>query len=148
MEAELGALLVNCQRGASTRMTLIEMSHAQQPTPEVTESATWDGFINDNILQRRLRYIDMRFYWVRYRVIQGNFLVYWMDGDHNLADYFTKHHPTNHHRAQRSIYLVPTAYISKYACYMYPIDLRGCFESLPAQGKGRWTNTVSLLREK
>ena len=39
----------------------------------------------------------MQFYWFRDRVIQGKFLVYWMAGEHNLAYYFTKHHPTSHH---------------------------------------------------
>ena len=40
MEAELGALFVNCQRGAVMRMALIEMGHAQPPTTAVTDSAT------------------------------------------------------------------------------------------------------------
>ena len=80
MESELGALFVNCQRGAVTYMALIEMGHAQPPTPSVTDSATGDGFVNDNILQRSSRAIGMRLYWVRDRVIQENFLVYWMAG--------------------------------------------------------------------
>ena len=78
-------------------MDLIEMGHAQPSTPAVTYSATGDGFDNDNIRQRRSRSIDMRFYWVRDRVRQGKFLVYWIAGKHILADYFTKHHPTSHH---------------------------------------------------
>ena len=56
-EAELGALFVNCQRGAATRMALIEMGHFQPHTPAVTESATGDRFFNDNIRQRRSRAI-------------------------------------------------------------------------------------------
>ena len=36
----------------------------------------------------------MQFYWVRGRVRQGKVLVYWMDEEHNTADYFTKKHPT------------------------------------------------------
>ena len=106
-EEELGALFVNYQIGAAMRMVLIEMGQAQPPTPAVTDSATGGGFFNDNIRQRRSISIDMRFYWVRDRVKQGKFLVYWIYGEHNLADYFTKHHPTSHHRAQRIIYLVP-----------------------------------------
>ena len=123
MESELGALFVNCQRGAATRTALIEMGHAQPPTPEVKDSATGDGFFNDNIRQRRSRAIDMHFYWVRYRVRQGQFLVYSMAGEHNLADYFTKHYPTSHHRSQRSINIVPTADARNYAFYISTIDL-------------------------
>ena len=124
------------------------MGHSQPPTPAVMDSATGDGFFNDNIPQRRSRAIDMCFYWVIDRVRRGQFLVYWMAVEHNLADYFTKHHPTSHHQSQQGIYLVPTVDASKYACYMSPIDLLGCVESLPAQGNGRWTDTVSLLHEK
>ena len=74
------------------RMALIEMGHSQPPTPAVTDSSTIDVFFNANICQRRSRAIDLRFYWVREKVRQGKFLVYWMAGEHNLADYFTKHH--------------------------------------------------------
>ena len=49
MEAGLVALFVNCQRGAATRMSLIDMGHAQPPTPEVTDSVKGDRFVNGNI---------------------------------------------------------------------------------------------------
>ena len=52
MEAELGSLFVNFQRGAATRMSLIEMGHTQPLSPSVIDSATGDGFVNDNIFQR------------------------------------------------------------------------------------------------
>ena len=116
MEAELRDLFVNCQRGVATRMDLIEMSHAHTHTLEVMDSTTGDEFIDENIHQLRSRTIGMRFYWVRYRVRQGQLLVYWMSEEYNLAEYFTKHQTTSHHRAQRSTYLIPTSDISKYAC--------------------------------
>ena len=40
----------------------------------------------------------MRFYWIRDRVRQGQFIVYWRNGDSNRADYFSKHHPATHHK--------------------------------------------------
>ena len=97
MESELVSFFFNYHRGAATRMALIDMGHAQPPNPEVMDSTTGDGFFNDNIRQRRSRAIYIRFYWVRDRVRQGKFLVYQMDVEHNIADYFTKHHPTSHH---------------------------------------------------
>ena len=97
LEAELGALFVNCKRGAAMCMLIIEMGHSQPPTPAVTDSATGDGFVNDNIRQRHSRAIDIRVYCLRDRFRQGQFLVYLMAGDYNMADYFTKHHPTIHH---------------------------------------------------
>jgi hypothetical protein len=47
----------------------------------------------------------MRFYWVKDRIKQGEFLIYWRRGIDNLADYFTKHHPAAHHRRMRALYL-------------------------------------------
>ena len=71
-----------------------------------------------------------------------------MAGEHNIADYFSKHHPASHHQSQRRIYLVSTADARKYACYRSPIDLQVCVKSLPAQGNVQHTDTVSLLCEK
>jgi hypothetical protein len=48
--------------------------------------------------------MDMRFYWIKDRVKQGQFNVYWGPGFHNLADYFTKHHSPAHHKRMREIY--------------------------------------------
>ena len=49
MEAELGAPFVNYQRSSSARMLLIDMGHDQPPTPEVIDSSTGDGCVNNNI---------------------------------------------------------------------------------------------------
>ena len=95
MEAELGALFVNCQQGAYMCIALIEMGRPRPPTPAVTDSTTGGGFVNGNIWQRISRAIGIRFYWVWDRARQGQFLVYSVTGEHNLANYFTKHHPTN-----------------------------------------------------
>ena len=62
MEEELGALFVKCQRGDALRNALEEMGHHQTPTPVVTDSATSDGFVNNNIRQKKSREIDMIFY--------------------------------------------------------------------------------------
>jgi hypothetical protein len=49
--------------------------------------------------------MDMRYYWIRNCVRQGQFLVYWSCDQGNLADYFTKHHPATHHRLMCPVYL-------------------------------------------
>jgi hypothetical protein len=49
--------------------------------------------------------MDMRFYWVKDRVKQGQFHVYWGPGYQNLGDYFTKHHSPAHHKKMREIYI-------------------------------------------
>jgi hypothetical protein len=107
-EAEVGALFYNAQDGSMLRTTLIELGHPQPATPIQTDNEVAEGIINDKVKQRRSKAIDMRFYWVRDRVRQGQFRIHWKSGKENLADYFTKHHSPAHHRQVRSTYLHPT----------------------------------------
>ena len=51
--------------------------------------------------QKRSKAIDMRFYWVRDRVNQNQFLVYWIPGANNVGDYVSKHHSLAHHQTMR-----------------------------------------------
>jgi predicted transposase YdaD len=87
------------------RTTLEELGHPQPATPMVTDNSTAAGIANDTVKQKRSKAIDMRFYWVRDRVRQGQFHIYWRKGALNKADYFTKYHPASHHRQIRSSYL-------------------------------------------
>jgi hypothetical protein len=108
-EAELGALFYNAKDAAWLRTTLIDMGHPQPPTPIQTDNVCAAGIANDTVKQRRSKAIDMRFYWIRDRIQQGQFLVHWRKGADNLADYFTKHHSPSHHRLMRPLYLHPAA---------------------------------------
>ena len=49
--------------------------------------------------------MDMQFYWLRDRIRQGHFHVYWKQGILNLGDYVTKHHSSKHHQAVRPTYV-------------------------------------------
>ena len=104
-EAEVGALFHNAQDACMIRNTLEFLGHQQPATPIQTDNACAEGIANDTVKQKRSKAIDMRFYWIRDRVKQGQFVVYWRKGADNLADYFTKHHPTSHHRRMRPLYL-------------------------------------------
>jgi hypothetical protein len=104
-EAELGALFFNGQEATTLRTTLLELGYPQPPTPMQTDNVTAAGIANSTVKQRRSKAVDMRFYWIRDRVRQGQFLIHWKPGTDNYADYFTKHHPTSHHRRIRSQYL-------------------------------------------
>jgi hypothetical protein len=48
------------------------------------------GIATDTINTRRSKSIDMRFYWLRDRVRQGQFKVMHIAGQWNIADHFTK----------------------------------------------------------
>jgi hypothetical protein len=105
-EAELGALFHNGKEAAAIRTTLHDLGHPQPPTPIQTDNSCAAGIANGTVKQRRSKAIDMRFYWVRDRVAQRQFVVHWRQGADNLADYFTKHHSPAHHRLMRARYLL------------------------------------------
>ena len=104
-EAEVGALFHNAQDACQLRNTLEFLGHPQPPTPIQTDNSCAEGIVNNTVKQKRSKAIDMRFYWVRDRVQQGQFEIFWRKGEDNYGDYFTKHHSAAHHRAMRPIYL-------------------------------------------
>jgi hypothetical protein len=91
-EAEIGAVFINAKEGAVLRTALEELGHTQPPTPLETDNTTATGYSNGTIKQKRTKSMNMHFYWIKDRVKQGQFDVYWGPGYQNLADYFTKHH--------------------------------------------------------
>jgi hypothetical protein len=101
-EAELAALFHNAKEACPIRIVLEELGHPQPATIIITDNSTAAGIANDTVQSKA---IDMRFYWVRDRVRQGQFIIHWKKGSMNLADYFTKHHPASHHQAIRSAYI-------------------------------------------
>ncbi len=104
-EAEVEALFLNGQEATVLRITLQDLGHQQPATPVKTDNSTAAGIANNSIKQRRSRAMDMRFYWIRDRVLQGQFIVYWKPGTNNMGDYYTKHHSPAHHQLMRSHYL-------------------------------------------
>jgi hypothetical protein len=76
-EAKLAALFYNGKEGAPLRITLDKLGHAQPPTPMVTDNSTTSGIANESMKQKRSKAMDMRFYWIRGRVRQGQYHVYW-----------------------------------------------------------------------
>ena len=104
-EAETAALFTNMKEAVILRTMLDEMGHPQPPTPVQVDNSTACGIANDNIKQQRSKAIDMRFYWVRDRVDQGQFKVFWKPGAQDKADYFTKHHAAKHHITVRPLYV-------------------------------------------
>eukprot|EP00957_Ditylum_brightwellii_P100227 7638053-Ditylum_brightwellii.AAC.1 len=73
------------------------MGHPQPPKPIKVDNAVAHGIVNNNIRQRKSKAIDMRFYWVQDQVRQKKIIVYMEPGSINKADYFPKHHPSEHH---------------------------------------------------
>ena len=74
----------------------------------------------------------MRYYWLRDRVRQGQFIVQWEPGKFNLADYFTEHHPLAHHTSLQPMYLFDANCIP---------DLQGCIKILDSRATGKLAAT-------
>jgi hypothetical protein len=105
-EAEIVVLFINAKEGAVLRTTLEELGHKQPPPiPMVTDNTTATGYSNGTIKQKRTKAMDTPFYWIKYRVKQGQFKIYWGPGFQNLADYFTKHHSSAHHKRLHNVYM-------------------------------------------
>ena len=68
----------------------------------------------------------MRFYWVRYRIRQYHFHIFWEEGKKNLADYVTEHHPIWYHRAMRPRYIKATKIYIENSKYQRIRTGRGC----------------------
>ena len=111
-EAELGALFINAKTAVPTRMTLCELGHPQPRTPMQTDNSTAHGLINNKIISKATKSIDMNFHWLRCRDSQGQFRYYWRPGTENMGDYWTKHHSAAHHRAFRARILTSMKYIN------------------------------------
>ena len=86
-EAELGALFLNAKTAVPVRKTLDEMGHPQPPTPIQTDNKTAEGLINNKIISKATKSIDMNFHWLRCRDSQGQYRYYWRPGKGNLADF-------------------------------------------------------------
>ena len=115
---------MNAKLAVPMRATLEEMGHPQPPTPIKTDNTTANGIINGSLKQQRSKAIDMRFYWLRDRVQQGQFKIYWAPGEENWGDYYTKHHPPIHHIKIRPCILnEPNS----------PNDMQGCVDILKAR---------------
>jgi hypothetical protein len=95
-EAKLGRLFHNGKDGCPIHTCLEEFGHPQLPMPIKTDNTAANGIANDTIKQKQSKAMDMQFYWIRDRVNQGQYHVYWRKGGLNRANYFTKHHPTRH----------------------------------------------------
>ena len=104
-EAEYGGIFINAKAALPLRQALLDLGHEQPPTPIQTDNDTATGLANETIKQKHSKTVDMRFHWVRDRIGQKQFQVYWRPGSTNKADYFSKHHAPGHHRMMRTEYL-------------------------------------------
>ena len=91
MENDVAATFYNDKEALPFKVTLSELGHPQPPTPMEVDNKTAIGFLKKTMKQKRSKAIDMRLYWVRDRVNQNQFMIYWRPGANNVGDYVSKH---------------------------------------------------------
>ena len=126
-EAETGGLFLAAQRACPIRVPLRELGHPQpkKGTPLFNDNSTATGILTSSLRQKFSKAFDMRFHWLRDRIKQHQFQLFWRKGSVNMADYFTKHHPPWHHKIMRYRYLHKALALRRVS------SVRGCITSLP-----------------
>jgi hypothetical protein len=127
-EAEIGGIYDAGQTAVPLRQALEEMGHPQPPTPIKTDNATAQGILTATMRPKMSKSIDKNYWWMKDKIQQGEYNLYWRSGKENWADYHTKHHPPAHHKMMRKKYLVANA-------IKLMEELRGC---VAAPGEGNY----------
>ena len=94
--------LVNGQNVIPLHIILKALKHPQPPTPMETGNTVAHGFTHSNIKLKGAKAWDMKYHWLRDRETHKELDIYWREGKNNDSDYFTKHHPPDHHQKMRS----------------------------------------------
>jgi len=103
-ETEYAALYLNAQHAYFERTILSALGYPQPPSPLYADNSAAVGIANDTVKLKRSKAIDMRYHWIRDRVRQGIFKVFWSTGLDNIADYFTKLQPAQRQKVFTAIF--------------------------------------------
>ena len=104
-KAEVGGLFHNGQTAVPLIITLHELGFTHPPTPIKIDNSAAEGIVTAKVRQKSSKAMDMQFYWMKYRVKQKDFFVYWKPVIQNMGDYFTQYHPPHHYREIHAMYL-------------------------------------------
>jgi hypothetical protein len=117
-EAETGGIYMGGKHACPMLTMLEELGHPQPTTgsPFATDNITARGILTSKMRQKLSKSFDMRYWWMKDRIRQGQFNLLWQPGKFNLADYFTKHFPPWHHRLMRSKYIQKKIQHQKILC--------------------------------
>jgi hypothetical protein len=89
-EAELAAGFQQAQIAVRLRNTLTNLGYPQLLTLLLIDNTVAIGLANDTMNKKRSKNMDSRFFWLRDRMSQQQFVVEHIPGQHNVADFFTK----------------------------------------------------------
>ena len=81
------------------------LGHPQPPTPIKTDNVTATAFIHQTMQHEKSKSWDMRYWWLKEKLVQSEFDIFWDKGVNNWADYFTKHFAPSVHQLLRPRYV-------------------------------------------
>ena len=82
------------------------LGHKQSSIPLKIDNSTAVAYCNSTLNEKRSKAWDMCLYWIKDRITNKEFLIYWDKGIYNLADYFTKHFSPSYHQEIRPRYIL------------------------------------------
>ena len=106
-EGEVAAGFLLAQLAMSFRVNLNAMGYPQDRTLLTTDNQCAEGIANKSTKLKRSKAMDMRYFWLRDRVEQGDFQVKWRSNTKSLADFFTKTLPTKEFLEMRKKFILP-----------------------------------------
>ena len=104
-ETEYAGCFANGQIGTDERSVLKNLGYPQPPTIILCDNECAVGLASDTVRAKKSKAIDMRFDWIRDRVRQKQFIVSFLPGSLNLADFFTKSLPKWKHQELAPLYV-------------------------------------------
>ena len=87
------------------RLTLEELGWKQGPTTIFVDNNTASGICNSTIKQQQLLSMNGQYFWLIDQVNLNTYRIVWEPGIENMAEYFTKHFASAHHRNVRPFYV-------------------------------------------
>ena len=103
-EEEFGALYECAREMVPLRQELTKMGWTQGKPSIQNDNSTADGVVNNTIVPKRIKSMDMQLHWLKYCDAQLKFRFYWSPGTDNWDDYYTKNFAPIHHENQRPIF--------------------------------------------
>ena len=110
-KSETGGIYIGSQHACPILAALEELGHPQPTTgsPLITDNSTAHTILNSKTRQKLSKCFDMRYWWNKDRIKQGQINLSWEPGELNLADYVTNiTHPGTTAECDSNILKSPT----------------------------------------
>ena len=105
-EAETYGIFHNVQTALLIRFLLEQMGHRQSPTPLKTNNKIAEAFVQQEMRHKKSKSWNIILWWLKNRLVQKHFKIFWNSGTQNWADYFTKHFVPKYHQIFRQRYIL------------------------------------------